>query len=140
MLTEIEWWGGFLFLWLALSFWALFVAVRWVKYGFQFVYSVGAVLFPGIVLALYFYPLESLTSKYIYLGSYALGLLFTLLLAFWPESDDDAVVADITEDEEEEEGGETLGVIVLILPMAIALALGATKVLQIGRELGYLGT
>lgn len=87
MLTEIEWWGGLVFLWWALSFWFLLIATKWVKYGFQYGYTVGALILTAATLALFFYPLEAQWLKWLYLLATVFGLACVGLLVFYPEHD-----------------------------------------------------
>ncbi|RBP51698.1 hypothetical protein [Arenicella xantha] len=154
MLTEIEWWGGVLFLWWALCVWFLLIATKWVKYGFQYGYSAGALLFTAIVLALFFYPLDAQWAKFLYVGVTALAAVCVGLVGFYPEHDDaiespdsmleitiddiDRTIVDTVEpnstdsdDPDEEAKYELIGNLILLTPLGIILLLGIFKCWQL---------
>ena len=150
MLTEIEWWGGLLFLWWALSFWFLMIATRWVKFGFQYGYTVGALILTAAALALFFYPLDASWATYLYIGITLLAVVCVGLLSFYPEHDDaiesPESVLEITldgleqtvapkGDEEEDANLELVGNIVLLSPLGIILILSVFKSWQLMQAL-----
>ena len=88
MLTEISWWGGLLFLWFAMSY--TFVKNEFNKEESKV--SAEKVIFnltftcSAIILALYFYPLESILMQQGYLASVTVALMSLILMFTWPDS------------------------------------------------------
>ena len=124
MLTEIEWWGGLLFIWIAICYRVAYkdymnagkLSPMFLVFNLFFVAT-------GIVLALYFYALESGGIKIVYLAVLAVGLVSAGLAMFWPADEEDQQAA------EEELGPivSALAGVILFLPLLISLLLGLVK-------------
>lgn len=146
MLTEIAWWGGLIFIWWALCYWMLIK--EWdTPVDLSYISMHAAFISTAAVLALYFYPLEAMVMKYVYLASLGISIVAILLLFFLPESEavkqaeaDKAEEAKDEEGEEEEAeaGLELLGQIILFAPLFITVLLGLYKSYGIAQQLGWL--
>lgn len=140
MLTEIEWWGGILFIWFVLCYLLAHKEYpnKWSVDYFSFNIAFVAAAF---ILALYFYPLESPTSQYLYLAVLAIGLLASILMFFWPESEEAKATLNEKSDDDEEIGAfwETLGQIIFFFPVVASLALGLYKSIDIINSLDLMG-
>lgn len=151
MLTEISWWGGLLFLWFAMSY--TFVKNEFNKEDSRV--SAEKIIFnltfacSAIILALYFYPLESILMQQGYLASVTLALLSLILMFAWPDSDkgegEELAAKKKDNEQPKEEDEEELGLIyellgqgILLLPIIISIALGAYKSLEFVTELGTI--
>ena len=124
MLTEIEWWGGLLFIWIAICYrvaYKDYMAAG--KLNPMFLVFNLFFLTAGFVLALYFYALDSATVKLVYLGVLALGIVSGGLAMFWPAGEEEQKAA------EEELGAvvSTLAGVILFLPLLVSLVLGLVK-------------
>ncbi len=77
MLTEIEWWGGLLYLCGALAYWITYkeIGMKWALdyIGFHLAFLTSAVL-----LALYFYELNSPLLQKLYVGLTVMALVSML--------------------------------------------------------------
>jgi hypothetical protein len=149
MLTEISWWGGLTFLWLAMSF--SFVKKQYTEMDTGITVDQAAFhltfISSATILALFFYPLQSVLVQQGYLVLIVLALLSSILMYAWPGKDDEE---DIQENklekeddqpEEEEELGliyELLGQGIILLPIIIAISLGAYKSIDIVKGLGLI--
>lgn len=149
MLTEIEWWGGVLFLWFAGCYWLTQkeydpetkLSVDYLAFNIAFLSSAA-------VLALYFYTLESEVYQQLYIATLGVGLLSTLLMLFWPESksanEEEKVQSEKKTDEaaeEEEEVGpifEFFGQLIFLFPVLVSLALGLYKSVDYIEAVGLL--
>ena len=121
MLTEIEWWGGLLFIWAAAFYRIAYPDI--VKNGWLARDCISlhlAYLCSAAVLALYFYPLSGVMPT-VYLSLLGVGLLALVLSIVW-EPDDletaegSSFVVDVI-----------IGGVALFGPMIIAFILGAVK-------------
>ncbi|MDZ7862516.1 hypothetical protein [Acidovorax sp.] len=76
MLTQIEWWGGVIFVLGALAYRLVLGALEKGEGddGYRWLMRLFFVL-PGVLLAGYFYPLERLALQYAYLGVLGVALL-----------------------------------------------------------------
>jgi predicted permease len=143
MLTEIAWWGGLIFLWWAFCYW--FLVKEWdEKRDLSFFSMHASFIFSAIILALYFYPLQSPGMQYFYLGSLGVAIIATLLMIFFPESEQDTEEEQQAEtsnetDEEDETALELLAQVILFSPLIIACLLGLFKSFHIAKGLGLLG-
>lgn len=76
MLTQIEWWGGVIFVLGALAYRLVLGALEkgegydWYRWLMRLFF-----VLPGVLLAGYFYPLERLALQYAYLGVLGVALL-----------------------------------------------------------------
>ena len=160
MLTQIEWWGGVIFVLGALTYRLVMGALEksegydWYRWLMRLFF-----VLPGVLLAGYFYPLERMELQYAYLGLLALALLVLAGVLVQEvtgdaESDKDKAAKAEREGEEarkqgekgqtEEEGGEdgepgwlmtTVGVAVLYSPVLTACALACHKAWPIVQKL-----
>ncbi|MBV7541816.1 hypothetical protein [Acidovorax sp. sic0104] len=151
MLTQIEWWGGLIFVLGAVTYKLVMGALekkeegidwyRWLMHAFF--------LMPAVVLAGYFYPLEQTGLQYGYLGVLAASLAVVLAMLVQeitgdgPEDAHDKADGVEREGEEEkekekepqpsEEDEETgwlmtvVGALVLYSPVLVACGLGSHK-------------
>ena len=123
MLTEIEWWGGLLFIWIAICY---RIAYKEYMAGGKFspmflTYNI-AFLSTGIVLALYFYALQGSAGLF-YLGTLALAIVSCGMMVFWPAPEEE-------QKEVEEELGKAVSMlagVILFFPLLTSLALGLVK-------------
>lgn len=145
MLTEIEWWGGLLFIWGGLCYWLVARGEDGVAGMYAIITHLAFTSAAGL-LALYFYPLATPALSYLYLGLLAAGLLGLLGAFFWSgKEDDDDASSDAApaagEDSGEEISGreELVGQLIFFLPLVIAWLLGAYKAYGLVRGLGWLG-
>ena len=140
MLTEIEWWGGILFIWIAFSFITMHKEYSGEpKFEVGFVTFVLNYLLAAIVLALYFYVLESQLVKQLYIGSVTIGICFVAIWFFWPVKE--SVKENNESQEEAEEGGigmEILGNLIILFPILVSFGLGAYKSLSFLDSLPFL--
>lgn len=145
MLTQIEWWGGVIFVLGALT-WRLVMGalekkeegIDWYRWCMRLFF-----LLPGAVLAGYFYPLELRELQYGYLAVLGLALLVVAVMLFQeitgdaPQEDKAAKAGREGEEEkkeaqqtEDEESGwlvTVLGAVVLYSPVLVACGLGCHK-------------
>ncbi len=130
MLTEIEWWGGLLFIWIAICYRLSYREYRAVGgSSLSFVVFNLAFLCSGVVLALYFYPLESGPWNLLYLAALALGIVTCALMMFWPAADT-GEDEETDDDADDEEVGAVLGALagaILFFPLLASLVLGLMK-------------
>ncbi len=136
MLTEIEWWGGLLFIWIAICY-----RLAYREYlgsgGFSLSFTVFnlAFLCTGFILALYFYRLDGGIIGLAYLGVLVLGIVACGLAVFWPADESgDAAAGGGDEDDEEEEIGpvaSALAGVILFFPLLVSLLLGLFKSVEI---------
>lgn len=131
MLTEIEWWGGLLFIWGALAFWTLLHFSgenRWFN-----ALSASTFALTGLVFALYFYELQQPLLRYVFLAAAALaGASLLVFMWFFIRGTGDDEEADSTktasEDDEEDPWWVTaLGSVWLLTPLLLPFALVGWK-------------
>ena len=144
MLTQIEWWGGLIFVVGALTYRMVMGALEtedegipWYRLQMHAFY-----LLPAVVLAGYFYPLERAALQYAYLTVLGASLVMVLVMLaqelMGDASEDETTHAQGPGDEREEttratETGESggwasvLGAVVLYSPVLVACGLGCTK-------------
>ncbi|CAA0096714.1 Uncharacterised protein [BD1-7 clade bacterium] len=133
MLTEIEWWGGLLFIWMAWCFSMLFENNEsQTKIDVSSVATMVTFLCAAIVLALYFYPLTDPVMKKSYLAVSALGIFSLIVMFLWPEKDDGLpdkeVDSDLQNDiENEEDSLLWLGHLIILFPVCVALSIGGYR-------------
>src|SRR6218665_2706028 len=103
MLTEIQWWGGLLFIWGALALWTqlhFFGEHRWFN-----ILSACTFALIGLSFALYFYELQQPVLRYGFVlatAAAALGVVaFLLSMAFGFDEDDEAPSTETVGDEDE---------------------------------------
>ena len=139
MLTEIEWWGGLLFIWLGFCF----IMMRnefsdEPRFGVGYLSLHAAYLSVGALLAMYFYPLDTPLLQHIYLGTLVAAVVFNLVFAFWPDSE--LIKAKAAEIDESESGiGTTIfGWVLFLTPDLTVFALAIYKCLEFQVLLTYL--
>jgi hypothetical protein len=142
MLTEIEWWGGLLFIWLALVYYMIHKEGEWDSKLELIVINI-VYLSCSIVLALYFYALGTPTMQYIYLGALGLGIPFSILLFFLqridPEDSETADKEEAKEDDEEDGSAHLMAAnVILYTPIVVALGLGIYKAREFTEILPFL--
>ena len=132
MLTQIEWWGGLIFVVGALTNRMVMGALEtedegipWYRLQMHAFY-----LLPAVVLAGYFYPLERAALQYAYLAVLGASLVMVLVMLaqelMGDASEDEATPAEA---EAEASGGwaSVLGAAVLYSPVLVACGLGCAK-------------
>jgi len=120
MLTEIEWWGGVIFVWGVLCY-RLFLKAYENKLDITSINVHITYFCSAGVLALYFYPLESRLLQIIFMLLLAIAIT-SILIAFF--------ISDEEEDAEEEESGVLLGLLstaIFMGPTIIASVLGLIR-------------
>ncbi len=144
MLTQIEWWGGVIFVLGALAYRLVLGALEkgeghdWYRWLMRLFF-----VLPGVLLAGYFYPLERLALQYAYLGVLGVALLavaWVLVQEVTGDADSDKDKAakagregeksQAGEDSEDEEPGwlmTIVGVAVLYSPVLAACGLACHK-------------
>lgn len=131
MLTQIEWWGGLLIIWMVLGYSAIYKdLMRESKLDLTFLLTTLMHLITIGVLAVFFYSLESRTAQLLYTGAVGAGLLIMLYLFFAPDSGEPEENA-AEEDEDVGKGFEIAGQIILFLPLLVSLGLGGYKALTV---------
>ena len=152
MLTQIEWWGGLIFVVGALTYRMVMGALEtedegipWYRLQMHAFY-----LLPAVVLAGYFYPLERAALQYAYLTVLGASLVMVLVMLaqelMGDASEDETTHAQGPGDEREEttratETGESggwasvLGAVVLYSPVLVACGLGCAKAWPIVQRL-----
>ena len=152
MLTQIEWWGGLIFVVGALTYRMVMGALEpqdegipWYRLQMHAFY-----LLPAVVLAGYFYPLERAALQYAYLAVLGASLVMVLVMLaqelMGDASEDETTHAQGPGDEREEttratETGESggwasvLGAVVLYSPVLVACGLGCAKAWPIVQRL-----
>jgi len=152
MLTQIEWWGGLIFVVGALTYRMVMGALEpqdegipWYRLQMHAFY-----LLPAVVLAGYFYPLERAAPQYAYLTVLGASLVMVLVMLaqelMGDASEDETTHAQVPGDEREEttratETGESggwasvLGAVVLYSPVLVACGLGCAKAWPIVQRL-----
>jgi hypothetical protein len=139
MLTEIEWWGGLLFLWWAACYW-LTVESNEGGITVDGIMSHVAFTLSAVVLALYFYPLEGTLTKQLYVGSLVIGVVALIIVFVWPGSDESDADGEKTAGEDEDEDKYAwLGYLVFAFPMIVSFSLGLVKSMDIVKALGWFG-
>ena len=130
MLTQIEWWGGLIFVVGALTYRMVMGALEphdegipWYRLQMHAFY-----LLPAVVLAGYFYPLERAALQYAYLGVLAASLVMVLVMLAQEltgvTSEDEAPPAEA---EASDGWASVLGAVVLYSPVLVACGLGCAK-------------
>lgn len=138
MLTEIEWWGGLIFVLGAITHRLVLGALdkkeegidwhRWQMHGFF--------ALPAVVLAGYFYPLVGAGWQYAYMGVLGAALLLVAVMLVQEVTGDagdagegGAGAADAAAADDESPGWlmTLLGVVVLYSPVLVACGLGCAK-------------
>ena len=130
MLTQIEWWGGLIFLVGALTYRMVMGALEtedegipWYRLQMHAFY-----LLPAVVLAGYFYPLERTALQYAYLAVLGASLVMVLvMLAQELTGDTSEDEAPPAEAEASDGWASVLGAVVLYSPVLVACGLGCTK-------------
>ncbi|WP_462389642.1 hypothetical protein [Acidovorax sp. Q11] len=145
MLTEIEWWGGLIFVLGAITHRLVTGALdkkdegidwhRWQMHGFF--------VLPAVVLAGYFYPLAGTGLQYAYLGVLGAALLLVAVMLVQEvigdagegsaettaEAASGAAAAGAAQADDESPGWlmTLIGVVVLYSPVLVACGLGCAK-------------
>ncbi len=146
MLTEIEWWGGLLFIWWWFCYSMAFKGYKdEPKFEVSFLAMNMAYLAAAIVLALYFYALENQTTQTIYVGAICIGVLATIIMFVWPETEESKAktAAEKKEDGDEGEVSTVINVlaqVILGFPLAVSFGLGLYKSSGFVGALAFLGT
>lgn len=130
MLTQIEWWGGLIFVVGALTYRMVMGALEtedegipWYRLQMHAFY-----LLPAVVLAGYFYPLERTALQYAYLAVLAASLVMVLvMLAQELTGDTSEDEAPPAEAEASDGWASVLGAVVLYSPVLVACGLGCAK-------------
>ena len=134
MLTQIEWWGGLIFVVGALTYRMVMgtleeegEGIPWYRLQMHAFY-----LLPAMVLAGFFYPLERVALQYAYLAVLGASLLMVLVILVQEmagdASEDTAAPAEGHKAEEESDGWiSLLGGAVLYSPALVACGLGCAK-------------
>lgn len=140
MLTEIQWWGGLVIIWAALTLRYLTQETREDRgyYWTTIVLYVSA----GLFFALYFYPLLVPVQTYPYLVLLALALLSVVVhlylsLRASTDEQDEGSTAD-----EEDEGGvlvSLLGYALIYGPVVTCLLIGGVRVPEVMQATGLVG-
>lgn len=130
MLTQIEWWGGLLIIWMVLCYKLLYKGLsRDEKLGLEFVSSSLAYCCASGVLALFFYSLESDAIQVGYAVALGIGLVSFIVMLLAPYiQKEDSVTAEEESDEEVGRGYEIAGQAILFIPLVVSLGLGGYKV------------
>jgi hypothetical protein len=132
MLTEIEWWGGLILIWLSLTFYLIRMA-----YKDRQSLSVDAVathiafLCAASIFVLYFYTLHSLILKYVYVVGLAVGLIMMVVMYLWPDPDEESDTVQDSESEDEEELSEVVHFMIQVfisLPFLVCFGFGVYKI------------
>jgi hypothetical protein len=142
MLTEIEWWGGLLFIWLALVYYLIHKDGEWDS-KLELVTVNITYICAAVVLALFFYALNTPTMKYVYIGALGLGIPLSILLLFLQgneSSDSETPDNEEAEEDDEEDGSEHViaGHVLLYTPIVIAFGLGIYKAREFTDILPFL--
>jgi hypothetical protein len=130
MLTQIEWWGGLIFVVGALTYRMVMGALEtedegipWYRLQMHAFY-----LLPAVVLAGYFYPLERMALQYAYLAVLGASLVMVLVMLaqelMGDTSEDEAPAAEA---EASDGWASVLGAVVLYSPVLVACGLGCAK-------------
>lgn len=130
MLTQIEWWGGLVFVVGALTYRMVMGALEpqdegipWYRLQMHAFY-----LLPAVVLAGYFYPLERAALQYAYLAVLGASLVMVLVMLaqelMGDTSEDEAPAAEA---EASDGWASVLGAVVLYSPVLVACGLGCAK-------------
>ena len=138
MLTQIEWWGGLIFVVGALTYRMVMGALEpqdegipWYRLQMHAFY-----LLPAMVLAGYFYPLERTALQYAYLAVLAASLVMVLvMLAQELTGDTSEDEAPPAEAEASDGWASVLGAVVLYSPVLVACGLGCAKAWPIVQRL-----
>jgi hypothetical protein len=142
MLTEIEWWGGLLFIWLGFLYY-------WVGKAYKeesmlaFMVATVAFIASAIVLALFFYPLDTPTIRYVYVGAIGLGIPVAIVMFWWPDAEEEDSETPGEKDAEEDEEGDSKGLeiaanLLLYTPVVITFGLGIYKAREFTDILPFL--
>ncbi|WP_298211011.1 hypothetical protein [Acidovorax sp.] len=138
MLTQIEWWGGLIFVLGALTYRLVLGSLEKEEEGFDWYrWQMHAFfLLPAVVLAAYFYPLESRALQYGYLGVLGVSLVLLVVMLVQEITGDGAedgadktAKAEKAQEEDENPGllMTVVGSMVLYSPVLVACALGGYK-------------
>ena len=130
MLTQIEWWGGLIFVVGALTYRMVMGAlgtgdegIPWYRLQMHAFY-----LLPAVVLAGYFYPLERTALQYAYLAVLGASLVMVLVMLAQELTGDTSEDEAPTAEAEASDGwASVLGAVVLYSPVHVACGLGCAK-------------
>lgn len=146
MLTQIEWWGGLIFVVGVLTHRMVMGAlekkdegISWYRLQMHAFY-----LLPALVLAGYFYPLEHVALQYAYFVALSASLLIVVVMLVQEMTGDSGEGNDKATQDKREEGGEAkpaaegddeepgwlmsvVGALVLYSPVLAACGLGCVK-------------
>ena len=108
--------------------------------GFHLAFLTSAVL-----LALYFYELDSPLLQKLYVGLTAMALVSILLMWFWPSSDEEPSADSLHEDAADKKADEEPGLLTIIIgnlvlcgPLLATVVLGALKSYGLAQQLGWM--
>ena len=151
MLTQIEWWGGLIFVVGALTYRMVIGALEQQNEGIPWyrLQMHAFYLLPAVVLAGYFYPLERTALQYAYLAVLAASLVMVLVMLaqelMGDASEDEApaeapgtmgeTTKPATEAEASDGWASVLGAVVLYSPVLVACGLGCAKAWPIVQRL-----
>ncbi|MES2582480.1 MAG: hypothetical protein V4627_07165 [Pseudomonadota bacterium] len=129
MLTQIEWWGGLLMVLGAVTYRFSMAQLEkrkgfdWYRVQLHLAFSSSLVL-----LAAYFYTLNSIGLQYAYLGILGVALIGLLMMVYQETTSDEAETAhDAGADEDDSTVFTVLGYTALYSPMLAACGLGCYK-------------
>lgn len=130
MLTQIEWWGGLIFVVGALTYRMVMGALEtedegipWYRLQMHAFY-----LLPAVVLAGYFYPLERTALQYAYLAVLGASLVMVLVMLAQELTGDTSEDEALPAEAEASDGwASVLGAVVLYSPVLVACGLGCAK-------------
>lgn len=136
MLTEIEWWGGLIFIWLGFCYWATYTAHKEHLFDLDVLMAHICFLASGSLLAMYFYELNSHLLQNIYMGLLLLAIVTFLLSVFLPDPQERKEQAEADGEPAATKMEELLGTVVLLIPMLIIFSLAAYKSMNYLDNLG----
>lgn len=141
MLTEIEWWGGLVIIWAALTL--RYLTQESEEDRSYYWTSIMVFVAAGLFFALHFYPLLAPLQRYAFLGLLVVSLVSLLLhlfLSLRGSSDEQEPVSAPVD--EVEEGGvfvSLLGYTFIYGPVLACLLIGAVRVPEVLRAMGLAG-
>ncbi|SMF28296.1 hypothetical protein SAMN02745866_01811 [Alteromonadaceae bacterium Bs31] len=131
MLTEIEWWGGVLVIWMLAFFSIIYKDFpKETRFSFGFAIICATFAFAGITLCLYFYELDSRLMRYLYMGVVVAGIVSLVLALFWPEKSSTASEGEGAGEQNEEDAGKFYNLLaegLFYFPIVVSFGLGLFK-------------
>lgn len=127
MLTEIEWWGGLIFVWLGLCYWSIYATCKEHSFDLDILMTHICFLVSGSLLAMFFYELSSNLFQNIYVGLLLFAIITFLLMMFLPDSQERKEKSEANGEPPATKAEELLGTVVLGMPMLIIYGLAGYK-------------